>query len=346
MKNKRLLTVIVCILAYPLLHAQQPGQPSTLHTLVPFLTIAPDSRAGGMGETGVATRPDANSMHWNPAKYAFAEDGAGISLSYIPWLRQYADDVHLSYLAGYYTLDYRQKLAGSIRYFSYGSVDFTDSWGNGLQQYKPREFAADVAYVRKFPEYFSLGLAVRYIRSDLGAGVFDGVTVQPVSAVGADASFYFSSPVIWGGHDAVVSAGVNLSNIGLKIVHAADGASLPTNLGVGVNVDYELDDRNTLGVALDVNKLMAWNNASQGSEAALRRGLTWGVGAAYEYDDLLTGRLGYFYEHPSAGNRRFFTVGAGVVYRSLNFDFAYMVPVSNEHPLGKSLRLSIGYYFY
>lgn len=344
MKNRILFSAIVWMLTNTLLYAQQADQPNTLHTLVPFLTIAPDSRAGGMGETGVATRPDANSMHWNPAKYAFAEDGAGVSLSYTPWLRQYADDVHLSYLAGYYTLDHRQKLAASVRYFSFGNVDFTDAGGNALQPYKPREFAADVAYVRKFPEYFSLGLAVRYIRSDLGMGVYDGVNVQPVNALGADASLYFSSPVTWGGHDAVVSAGANLSNMGLRITNAANGASLPTNLRLGASVDYEVDDRNALGLALDVNRLMAWNGTSNG--AALWRGLTWGAGVEYGYNDLLHGRLGYFYEHPSYGNRRFFTVGAGVTYRAFNFDFAYMVPVSNEHPLGKSLRLSIGYYFY
>jgi len=344
MKNRLLLLAIAGILASPLIRAQQPEELNVLHTLVPFVTIAPDSRASGMGETGVATRPDANSMHWNPAKYAFAPDGGGISLSYTPWLRQYAEDVHLSYLAGYYTLDQRQKLAASIRYFSLGEVNFTDSWGNSLEQYKPREFAADVAYVRKFPEYFSLGLAVRYIRSDLGAGVYDGVSVQPVNAVGADASFYFSNPVIWGGRTAVVSAGANLSNIGLAVTNATNGESLPTNLKLGASIDYELDDWNRLGVAMDVNKLVA--RTAEGSGSSLWRGTTWSVGAEYEYDKLLVGRLGYFQEHPSYGNRKFFTLGAGVAYRAFNFDFAYMVPVSNEHPLGKSLRLSIGYYFY
>src|SRR5437773_5259429 len=77
------------------------GQVNTITTAVPFLLIAPDARAGGMGDYGVATSPDPNSIHWNPAKLAFAEKKMGVSISYTPWLRALVNDIYLANLSGY-----------------------------------------------------------------------------------------------------------------------------------------------------------------------------------------------------------------------------------------------------
>lgn len=340
-----LLGAATCL---PLRAQQGAKQPNPQYTILPFLTITPDSRGSGMGEIGVATRPDINSMHWNPAKYGFMNGPGGVALSHTPWLRQYAEDVSLSYLAGYYSLNGRQKLAGSIRYFSFGKVDFTDAVGNLTQQYKPHEFAADLSYIQKFPEYFSIALALRYIRSDLGAGWYDGVDVLPISAVATDVGFYFTSPLVLGDRDASLSAGAHLSNIGLSVTNIRGKAPLPTNLRLGANFDYAIDRSSTLSVAAEANALMA-STSGDGSTPAgnedAKRGITWGGGLEYSYNQLLFARGGYFYEHPSRGNRKLATVGVGAAYQGFRFDFAYLIPTEREHPLGRTLRLTVSYYF-
>jgi hypothetical protein len=144
---------------------------NTITTAVPFLIIAPDSRAGGMGDAGVATAPDANSIHWNPAKFAFVEKGMGFSLSYVPWLRKLVPDINLSYLSGYKKIDDMSTVSASLLYFSLGDIQFTDAFGNNTTQFRPNEFAFDVSFARKLSKYFSGGVSVRYINSNLTGGV-------------------------------------------------------------------------------------------------------------------------------------------------------------------------------
>ena len=80
-------------------------------------TIAPDARAAGMGDVGVATDPDVNSQYWNPAKYPFAISRAGVALNYTPWLRQLVNDMDLAYMAGYYRIGDYSAVSASLRYF-------------------------------------------------------------------------------------------------------------------------------------------------------------------------------------------------------------------------------------
>src|ERR1017187_1111284 len=143
------------------------GGVSTVTTAVPFLLITPDARAGGMGDAGVASTPDANSMFWNPSKYAFAEKDFGLSMSYTPWLRQLVPDMSLSCLSGYKKVSKMAAIGGSLRYFTLGSVQFTDNSGNAIGTFKPNEFAIDLGYSQKLSQHFSVGMAARYINSNL-----------------------------------------------------------------------------------------------------------------------------------------------------------------------------------
>ncbi|MCK4751042.1 MAG: PorV/PorQ family protein, partial [Bacteroidales bacterium] len=157
------------------------GELNTIQTAVPFLTIAPDSRAGAMGDVGAATTPDVNSQHWNIGKYAFIENTGGFAISYTPWLRNLIPDINLAYLSGYYRIDDKQVVSGSLRYFSLGNIVFTDLTGTVTGQYNPNEFAVDAGYSRLFTDHFSGGIAFRFIRSDLTSGqhTADGQETQP-----------------------------------------------------------------------------------------------------------------------------------------------------------------------
>ena len=195
--------------------AELNGQMNVVQSAVPFLTIAPDSRAGGMGDVGVATTPDINSMHWNPAKYAFIENQGGVAISYTPWLRNLVGDIDLATVAGYYRIDQQQVVAASLVYFSLGDIEFRDNLGQPIKQGKPNEFSIDATYSRIFGDHFSGGIAFRYIRSDLAAGtVVDGVGTKAGQAFAADISAYYNKKIKISDKDSKMAFGLNISNIG------------------------------------------------------------------------------------------------------------------------------------
>jgi len=131
MKKKR-IALLLCALVISgnaILYSQQnSGELNAIQTVVPFLSIAPDSRSGAIGDAGVATSPDAYSMHWNPAKFAFIDGESGVGISYAPWLRNLVPDINIAYLTGYKRLDSRQVLSASLLYSSLGDVPFTDEF--------------------------------------------------------------------------------------------------------------------------------------------------------------------------------------------------------------------------
>src|SRR4051812_264656 len=140
-------------------------------TAVPFLRISPDARAGGMGDVGIATTPDANSSFWNLGKTPFAASRTSITTTYTPWLKDLGlNDVYLASLAGYHKLDEDQAISASLRYFSLGNIQFTDFAGNNLSTYRPREFSFDVGYSRRLSPKLGVGVALRYINSSLAKG--------------------------------------------------------------------------------------------------------------------------------------------------------------------------------
>ena len=239
---------------------QLSGKINTVTSSVPFLTIAPDSRSGGMGDVGVALSPDANSMAWNPAKYAFAPNDMGFSMSYTPWLRRLIPDINLAYLAGYKRLDKDQTIGFSLRYFSLGSIVFTDVVGNTMQSFNPNEFSVDGAYARAFSDKFSGSLAFRFIYSNLtGGATVNGVESHPGIAYASDVSIYYRNNELRAGdYDATFAFGANISNIGSKISYSKDNEKdfIPINLKIGAAYTVDFDDYNSLTAAIDINKML------------------------------------------------------------------------------------------
>ncbi|MFO7790344.1 MAG: type IX secretion system outer membrane channel protein PorV [Bacteroidales bacterium] len=233
---------------------------NVITTAVPFLMIAPDTRAGAMGDAGVATSPDPNSQHWNPAKYAFAEDEMGLSLSYTPWLRNIIDDMNLAYLSGYYRLDEENMLSASLLYFDMGEIPFRDYNNEPLRTHQPNEFAIDFGYSRLLGQNFSGAVALRYVRSDLTGGMeVGGVPTTPGQSVAGDVAFYYTNDEMgFSGMNGMLNWGINMSNIGAKMSYSDNEKQdfIPTNFRTGVYYQLDIDEYNTIGVAVDMNKLM------------------------------------------------------------------------------------------
>ena len=245
---------------YNNLSGQEDGI-NVITTAVPFLMIGPDARAGGMADGGVASSPDANSMHWNPAKYAFSEDKFGFSINYTPWLRNLVNDINLAYVSGFYKFSDLHAIAFSLRYFTLGEITFTDDQGNSLGTYKPNEFAIDAAYSRKLHQNLSLAVAGRFIYSNLtqGQNVQGAETTAGIS-VAADVALYWQKKVDWfNGMDAEFAWGLNISNIGNKISYSSSNIQkdfIPTNFRVGPRLTLEIDDYNKISFQVDINKLL------------------------------------------------------------------------------------------
>ncbi len=237
---------------------------NVITTAVPFLMISPDSRAGGMGDLGVASSADVNSIHWNASKLAFVDKQMGVGLSYVPWLRQLVPDINIAYLSGYYKTKKSGTVAGSLRYFSLGEITFTDVNGSTIGQFRPNEYALDVAYARKLAENFSIGGAVRYISSNLTGGTFvDGSATRPGRTLAVDiSSSYRNNKIKIGDKKSTVSVGLNISNIGGKITYTTvnsannKGNFLPINLRLGAGLTMEIDDYNSISFLGEANKLL------------------------------------------------------------------------------------------
>ncbi len=356
-------------------NAQSTTNPiNVVTTAVPFLRISPDARSGGMGDVGVATIPDANSSFWNQAKIPFAVSKSSIALTYTPWLKGLdLNDVYLASAAGYYQLDELQAISGSLRYFSLGNIQFTDNLGNDLQTYRPREFAVDAGYSRKLSDNLGIGIALRYINSNLASGQSSsGSTYKTGSSVAADLSLFHDGTA--GKTDGSgLNWGVTFSNLGTKISYTNDASEkdfIPANLGLGLAYVKAFDETNKITFGLDINKLLVPTPPALGDSAGLidyhNKGVvsSWfssfgdapggfseeikefqvSVGAEYYYNDQFAFRAGYFYEAPTKGDRQYFTVGAGLNYNMFGLNFSYLIPSGNginRNPLSNTLRFSI-----
>jgi len=354
--------------------------PNVITTAVPFLLIAPDSRSGALGEAGAALSPDANSLHWNPSKIAFAEQSTGISLSYTPWLRNLGvRDIGLAYVSFYQKFGKLQAFGASLRYFNLGSIIFTDVNGSTIGEYRPNEFAVDATYSRKLSERFSLGVTGRFIYSNLTLGQFVGATPTKagVSAAG-DISGYYVKPIRKQGSNLrnSLAFGFNVSNLGAKInyTNSALNNFLPTNLRLGTAYTLKLDEFNDVTFLFDVNKLLvptppyvvfdstgrvitdgkdnnvpplqgvfqSFGDAPLGGREELRE-YNIALGAEYWYDKQFALRAGYHNEHVTKGARQFLTFGAGLKYNVFGLDLAYLVPTRNgaNSPLTNTIRFSL-----
>ena len=232
---------------------------NTITTAVPFLLISPDSRSGGMGDIGVATTPDANSLHWNPAKYSFIDQEVGFTVSYVPWLRELVPDINLSYISGYKKLNKNDVIAMELRYFTLGDITFTDIVGNSLGQYKPSEFAIGSSYSRKLSDQFSLAISARYIYSNLTGGQSaGGIATNAGQSIAADVAGYYVKDIRIAKKDMELAFGANISNIGNKISYTETSTRdfIPINLRLGTALNADLDEYNKISFAFDLNKLL------------------------------------------------------------------------------------------
>ena len=348
---------------------------SVVTTAVPFLRISPDARSGGMGDVGIATSADAYSGFWNQGKIPFATSKTTIGATYTPWLTDLGlNDVYLLTLAGYHQLDESQALSLGLRYFSLGSIQFTDALGNPLNNFRPREFAIDAGYSRKLSSKDGLGIALRYISSDLAGGTVNGVSYKKGTSVAGDLHYFHNGIKETG---AGLNWGVTLSNLGAKISYTSDATQkdfIPANLGVGVAYTKVFDADNKITFAADLNKLLVPTPPSVADSAGLvdyrskgvvsswfssfgdapdggaeeMREITASVGAEFWYKNQFAVRAGYFYEHPEKGNRKYFTLGAGLMYNMFGLNFSYLLPSGsgiNRNPLSNTLRFTLSFDF-
>lgn len=383
------------ILAYSLLAAAMLAVPfsasadddiknnefNPITTGVTSMGITPDARGASMGDLGVATDPDVNSQYWNPSKYAFAYSGAGVSLSYTPWLRKIVNDIFLANLSVYWKIGSgdNQAVSASLRYFSLGEISNTDDQGNKLSSVNPFEMSVDVGYSRKLSEKFSMGVALRYIYSDLG---YSEMSLQDessgASAFAADISGYFTTYPVIGRNECQWSWGWNISNIGSKVSYNGgnDPAFLPTNLRIGTAFTFPLADYHNLTFAIDANKLLvpvkprladyenqqeyedalqkwkdessisgifkSFNDAPGGFKEELRE-ITYSIGAEYAYNQQFFLRAGYYHENKYKGNRQYFGLGAGFALNVLRLDAAYMIATAQNSPLDQTLRFTLSF---
>jgi hypothetical protein len=235
------------------------GDVNTITTAVPFLTIAPDSRSGAMGDAGVATSPDLNSQHHNPAKYSFMKNDFGVSISYTPWLRQLVNDINLAYITGYKKIGGGQTLSGSLRYFSLGEITFTDISGNITGQHKPNEFAIDFGYSRLLGKNLSSSIVLRYINSNLTGGYSGtGPQTKAGQAFSSDLSFFYTLPVEIEKRKGDFNTGINISNIGSKLSYTDNSQKdfLPCMLKLGSSLKLNLDEYNSIMGVFEANKLL------------------------------------------------------------------------------------------
>lgn len=250
MIRKRILTILLLVLmVLPALAQKEQFNP--IYTGVTSLSIAPDARAGALGDVGVATEADANSQYWNPAKYPFNIARAGVSMSYTPWLRQLVSDIDLINLAGFYRIGDYSAVSASLTYFSLGEVTVENE-----MTIKPYEMAFDIAYSRMLSETFSAAVALRYIHSDLQYNYAEDMS--PGSAFAADIALYYNNYIMIGNRECMLGLGLNASNIGTKISYD-DGATnefIPTNLRLGASLLVPIDEYNTISFSADINKLM------------------------------------------------------------------------------------------
>ena len=233
-------------------------------TAMPSLTIAPDGRAAGMGDVGVATNADLNSQHWNPAKYAFMESKGGITANYTPWLTKLVSDIDLAYIAGYYNMGDRiGALSASFSYFSMGAVQLVDYSGTAFQEAHPNEWALDLAYSRKLHEYVSMAVAMRFLYSDLNNGVNASVTtaaqeMHPAWTMAADISLYYRQPISLPMGESYFGLGFNLSNLGGKMSYDEGTTQnfIPANMRLGVSYEIPFDNYNRLMANVECNKML------------------------------------------------------------------------------------------
>lgn len=379
MKLKYLLSVLCCMtVVYPVLAQKSQQQPVNIGAS--FLLVNPDARTSGMGDAVTGIEPDGNALFANAAKTPFAGDW-GVSASYAPWMWNLEDHkTNMAYVSGFKTWNNQEGIGASVRYFNYGEVTFRDENGMELQKYTPKEFSIDAAYARKLGNKLALAVSLRYIRSELGSGTFNGQQLKPASAVAGDIGLYYQGYADNLDYGNRYSWGVSLTNLGSRLKYTDDNnqkSFLPMNLRIGGGYSFVHTQDHQFTLAADINKLLvptppvykldgngnptgeiekgkdpdrgvveaifsSFGDAPGGFNEELRE-FTIAAGMEYTYQHRFFVRTGFFYEHPHKGNRQHFTAGAGVNIGGISIDMSYMVPTGNSLLQRKSMVFTIMY---
>ncbi|MBO4306897.1 MAG: type IX secretion system outer membrane channel protein PorV [Bacteroidales bacterium] len=348
-----------------------------ISTGVPILQIAPDAISGSLGDAGVASEADVYSSHWNNAKLAFAPKELSVSITYTPWLHKLDADMNFLYLGAYKRINKRSAVGASLTYFTLGRLEHTGEHGEDLGTFIPNEFALDATYSMKLSENLSLGATARFIHSDLTQGMeVEEMTTKAANGLAADVGLYYEQDI---DKSQQFAFGLHISNLGSKLSYSDDETSnsfLPANLRLGGRYTYNIDDYNRINVLLDLNKLLvptppiisgdtviskyyrnltdynrtssmlgaiqSFYDAPGGFKEELHE-IMLSLGAEYWYSNTFAARIGYFYEHATKGARQYLTLGVGVRYSMMSFDFSYLVPTSSfsTNPLANTIRVSI-----
>lgn len=353
-------------------------QNSVITTAVPFLNIASDARSSGMGDVGVATAPDAFSMQWNASKYVFSDRKSGLGLGYTPYLESIISDIAL--LSGYYFKKPTDRSAFSIglRYFSLGAIELRQFASDPGVITKPNEIAIDGSYALKLSPRMSMGVAGRFIRSNLKFPQETSIDSRAASSFSVDVSAYYQGDIkAFPAFDGRWRWGLNISNLGPKIAYDANGQEdfLPSNLGLGLGYDFIYGPNSMLAVSIDLNKFLvpmpqdynedgvidsadlaefqeldfvsgildSFSDAPGGLSDELKE---WrlGIGLEYTLRKIFMLRTGYFTESQFTGSRRFFTLGSGIAFKSFQIDLSYLFSTAQvRNPLENTLRFSLSF---
>jgi len=356
------------------------GGINTVNSAVPFLRIIPDARGGGMGDVGIATSVDPNTTFYNASKLAFAKRKLGLAISYAPWLRALGiTDIFMTHFTMYYKVSPNDIVHTSLKFFSLGDIDFTDANGNSIGSGRPRELCFDAGYSRKLGKNFALGVAFRYIYSNLAQG--QSIGSEPIRAghaFGADLSGTYNKDFTVGKKKmkANFMTGFAVTNMGTKIAYTANAREkdfIPANFGLGFGFRLQPTKQHEWGIYVDFNKLLVptpkagdkdSNNIldykEQSSFVGMFKSLgdapggfkeemrewTMGIGTEYWYDHIFAARAGYFLEAKDKGNRRFVSMGVGVKYSVFGLDFSYLIPTGGaRNPLDNTFRFTLKFDF-
>lgn len=374
-------------------------QLNSITTSLPFLSINTDSRSGAMGDAGTAISANSNSLYWNTAMLNFSEEDFEISVSYTPWLRELTNDMHLSELSFFKRIGKRHSVGGGLRFFSLGSITFTDNAGGFIREDKPNEFSLYGGYAFKLSDYFSIGINGIFAYSNLTGGyVTPGAQSKAGIAGATSISFAYSNKDIrWFGKNGNVAAGITLNNIGNKVAYSDVDLSrkdfLPMNMKLGFAYTADIDQYNKITWAIDFQKMLVPTPPIRNNQGEILSGknnnigvisglvqsfydapgtiqkdedgdyvqdengkyvvekgsrfkeemreINIGTGLEYWYNEMFAIRAGYFHESYTKGNRKFFTVGAGVKYKIFGLDISYLAALQKGNPLANTVRFSL-----
>lgn len=381
--QKRLLPILlVCACAAPSLLMAQKNDSRPPAVGASFLQVNPDARSAATGNAPTGLSPDVNALYSNAAKIVFAGPW-GVTASYSPWMWEINNNQsNMAHLAAYTTFgaDQAQAVGVSMKYFNYGSVTFRDNNGTVLENYNPKEYAIDGAYARKLGHKTSLAISLRYIRSQLGQGSFNGLQQKPASAFAGDVGFYYQNSADNIDFNNRYCFGISLTNIGTKLSYTDDKSRksfLPINMRIGGGYAFVNTSYHTFTITAELNKLLvptppiyaldssgmptstilegkdpnrgvvsgmfsSFGDAPGGFKEELRE-FTVGGGLEYAYKQTFFVRAGYFYEHPTKGYRQNFSTGVGLRFQKIGVDMAYLIPTDHLVYQRKILQFTLSY---